>query len=156
MEKEPFYKKYSRVFQYDNMSNFNPLKVPTIWANTNALLDDFYANPNVNITNDKRGINIKNSMRHIVGPALITQVYGGDFTQKLGGYKEAFDFIRQQPFGDQMVDLRNNQRGINYILNNPNATKQDIMEYALQESIKNYDQDYNSKSLYDLLLDNNQ
>lgn len=82
----------------------------------------------------------------------MTQVYGPDTTRIMGGFKEAKDFYSGQPFEDQIIDLRNNQRGIGFSKFNPNATKEDILEYALDQAIMNYDQDYNSKSLYDLLL----
>lgn len=152
MDKKPLYKTFSEHIKYDNMSNLNPLKPFAIWGNTNAMLDDYYSTPSVNIKNDTKGINIKNSMRHTVGPALMTQVYGPKFTRFMGGLKEAKDFYFQQPLEDQMIDLRNNQRGINYAVKNPNANKKQIMDYALQEAKKNYDQDYNSKSLYEILI----
>lgn len=116
------------------------------------MLDDFYSRPDINIKNDEKGLNIKNSMRHIVGPALMTQEYSPKFTRYMGGLKEAKDFYSGQPLNDQLIDLRNNWRGINYAKDNPNASKEQIMQYAFDEANKNYNQDYNSKSLYELLI----
>lgn len=154
MGKEPIYKSMSKHLKYDKMGKYNPLKPLAIWTNTNAMLDDFYIRPNVNIRNDTQGLNIKNSMRHIVAPALMTQEYNPKFTRFMGGLKEARDFYAGQPIEDQFIDLRNNWRGINYAQNNPQANKEEIMQYALEEAKKNYNQDYNSKSLYELLIGN--
>lgn len=150
---EPLYATISKYVNYEDIPDWNIVGKPlAIWANTNSMLDDYYKRPDVNIQDDERGINYKNTMRHIVGPAIMAQVYGPDFTRRLGGFKEAKDFYSGQPFNDQMIDLRNNQRGIGFAVHNPNATKEDILEYALDRAIMNYDQDYNSKSLYELLL----
>lgn len=152
MVQEPLYKTISKYLKYENMSKFNPLKPIAIWPNTNAMLDEFYKKPEINIQNDEKDLNLKNSMRHIVGPALMTQEYNPTFTRYMGGLKEAKDFYSGQPLDDQFVDLRNNWRGINYAKNHPNASKEQIMQYAFDEANKNYRQDYNSKSLYELLL----
>mgnify|MGYP003571633568 CR=1 FL=1 len=67
MSKEPLYTKISKYIKYENIPDKNKLiKSLVIWANTNAILDEYYSRPNMNITNDKRGLNIKNSMRHTV------------------------------------------------------------------------------------------
>ena len=47
----------------------------SIWPETNLMLNDFYKRPDVNIIDDNRGLNIKNSLRHIVGSAREYQHY---------------------------------------------------------------------------------
>jgi len=150
---EPLYATISKHVNYEDIPKWNIIGKPlAIWANTNAMLDDYYKRPDVNIGDDEIGLNFKNTMRHIVAPAIMTQVYGGDFTRRLGGFKEARDLYAGQPFYDQIIDLRNNQKGIGFAIHNPNATKEDILEYALDRAIMDYEQDYNSNSLYELLI----
>ena len=153
MPKEPFYATVSKYVNYEDIPDWNIIGKPlAIWANTNAMLDEYYKRPDVNIGDDSVGLNIKNSMRHIVGPALMAQVYGKDFTKTMGGLKEAKDLYSGQPFDDQVIDLRNNQRGISYAITNPNASKEDVLEYALDRALMDYNRDYKSWSLRDLLL----
>ena len=73
-----------------------PLRLFSLWPETNFMLDEFYSKPNINIGNDKKGLRIKNSMRHIVGSARQYQNYPNS-AEFLGNLKEFRDRILQ-PF----------------------------------------------------------
>ena len=135
----------------------------SIWPETNLMLDDFYKRPDVNIKDDNRGLNIKNSLRHIVGSAREYQHYPY-LAVPLGFIKEGWDLISEpfiymglnkslnypkylgKTFKDTLVDTENNRIGRNFIKQNPNATDEDIMQYALKQATENHDRQYNSDS----------
>ena len=126
---------------YEEMSNYNPLKPLSIWGHSNRQLEEFYNRPEINITNSKDDKNLKNSMRHIVGLANTMQEYKNPFISNLfGGVKEIGDVLRLNL--DNKLDWENNQRGINYASYNPNFTKEDILNFAYREALKNYKNDY--------------
>ncbi len=143
------------------------LNVARDWVKTNRALEEFYKRPNINITNTSRGLNIKNSMRHIVGSAKYQQSYGL-LAEPLGYIKEGWDFLTE-PFiymaqdrglnypkylrktlNDTLIDLENNEIGRNYVKQNPNITDEDIMQYALNQAFKNYNKQYNTDYLIKL------
>lgn len=132
------------------------------WIETNRMLEEFYKRPEINIINDTRGLNIKNSMRHIVGLSKYQQDYG-DLTKFFGDSKENWD-IATQPFiymlknknlnyqkyknevlKDKAIDLENNEIGREFARKNPNATDEDIMQYAFQQALLNYNRQYNAE-----------
>lgn len=163
---------------YVDFSNKNtplrtPLRLFSIWPETNFMLDEFYSKPNIKIGNDKKGLRIKNSMRHIVGSARQYQNYPHS-AEFLGNVKEFRDKILQpfeymkhnrsldysrylnETLNDTKIDQENNQIGRNYIKQNPNATDEDIMQYAFQQALLNYDRQYNvepSKDFQQRLLE---
>ena len=136
------------------------------------MLEEFYKRPEINICNDTRGLNIKNSMRHIVGSSKYQQDYG-DLATYFGDAKENLD-INIQPYiymlknkdsnlqkykdivaKDITIDIENNEIGRAFARKNPNATDEDIMQYAFQQALMNYDRQYNtnpSKNLQDRLM----
>ena len=152
--------------------DLSKLNVFNNWINTNRMLEDYYKRPDVNIINDSRGLNIKNSMRHIVGSSKYQQNYGL-LAKPFGYIKEGMDFFID-PFkymtknkslnypkyllktiNDSSIDLENNKIGREFAKKNPDATDEDTMKYALQQALLNYDKQYNtnpSKKLQDMLL----
>lgn len=131
-------------------------KLSNNWANSNLMLDNFYKRPEINIINNPKGLNIKNSMRHIVGSSKYQQDYG--FLAIPFGYiKEGFDIITEpfiymglnksfnypkylyKTFKDTIIDNENNKIGRKFIKQNPKATDEEIMKYALQQALLNYD-----------------
>ncbi len=154
--------------------NFNKetfgLNVFGNWIGTNRMLDDFYKQPEINIINDVRGLNLKNSMRHIVGSSKYQQDYGF-LAQPFGYVKEGWDIITE-PFIymyqnkslnypkylyktliDTSVDLKNNKIGRDFVKQTPNATDEDIMQYALKKAKENYKQQYDRQNLIRRLLE---
>lgn len=150
MGNEKIYNWVSDHFNYNDMQNYNPFKPLVVWANTNSMLDKYYQEPDINLGKTQRDFNIRNSMRHIVGPALMAQAYSPETAKVMGGLKEARDFYAQQDFNDILLDLRNNNRGINYVENNPESTPKQIMDFAYKTTLQNLDKDY-SDNLYNLL-----
>jgi hypothetical protein len=150
MGNEKVYNWVSDHFNYNNMLKYNPIRPFVVWANTNSMLDEYYKKPDVNLGTTERDFNIRNSMRHIVGPALMAQAYTPESANIMGGLKEARDFYLQQAPEDVFLDLRNNQRGINFVKQNSNATPEEIMNFAYKTTLKNLDRDYNS-NLYELI-----
>lgn len=130
---------------FDNVFIKSPIKyVPVaplgLWWDTNRGLEDYYNTHGINENNKK------NDMRHIVGLARTTQAYGAPLARILGMVKETTDFWSGNQ--DNVTDFRNNQLGINFIKNNPKATRKEIMDYAYKYSQNKYKQ---NKSLSDLL-----
>lgn len=93
----------------------NPIKPFALWANTNDMLDKFYKQPDINLGTSTKDNNIRNTMRHIVGPALMTKEFGSNITRSLGALKEGFDFIEKRDLNDNFIDFRNNNLGIDFI-----------------------------------------
>jgi len=60
---------------YGRFSNLNPVNPFLIWADTNYELNKYYKRPDISINDDKRGIYLKNEMRHITGPAFMAKQY---------------------------------------------------------------------------------
>lgn len=126
---------------YEEMSNWNPAKPLSIWGHTNRRLDEFYQRPEINLTDSTDDKNIKNSMRHIMGLANVMQQYKSPFLSNIfGGIKETGDILRKD--FDNKIDWGNNQIGINYAKNNPNFTQEDILNFAYEQAIKDYKNNY--------------
>ena len=155
-DKYPFYDWISDRYNYKNMSIGNPLKPLVLWANTNSMLDKYYKQPNINLNDDNKDNAIRNDMRHITGLALAKQEYPEPIAYTLGYIKEAGDGLKellfkkpylnmsQKYFDDLNTDLKNNELGINYTTLYPDATPQEIMDFAYNKSI-------NKNNLYNLL-----
>lgn len=142
--------------------NLSKLNIFKNWIDTNRMLEEFYKRPEINIIDDTRGLNIKNSMRHIVGSSKYQQDYG-NLTNLFGDAKENWD-IKTQPYiymlknknldrqkyknkvlKDKAIDLENNEIGKEFGRKNPNATDEDILQYAFQQALNNYDRQYNKE-----------
>lgn len=124
---------------YSNWSRFNPINPLLIWADTNRELNNFYKRSDINLTDTPKGKEKKNTMRHIVGLGLTGQLYPNSLARIYGYSKEAFDAIRdlanyrtikKETIDDTNIDLKNNEIGIHYTDLYPNASKNDLMEYA--------------------------
>lgn len=137
----------------------NPL---IIWRDTNKKLNEFYKRPNVNLTDSPEDLELKNIMRHITGLARVAQVNSPDVARAYGYTKEMFDFGKdyiKHPFSkrssdvvnDTNIDFFDNDLGINYIQNNPNASVEDIMNYAYQEALKSKTREYPKSDLFQYL-----
>lgn len=125
--------------------NYSTIHYPLIeWPRINHELDAAY--PSFGIKDNPYGYQIKNSARHFAGGAMGAKYYGEDKTRELGQRKEAWDKIvhkNMQDLNDDIkIDFKNNERGINYIKQNPQATRQDIIKQAIQAAIDNYIEDY--------------
>ena len=141
-KKTPIYDTISRNIYYKNMHPLNPLKPLVIWANTNSMLDEYYKRPEVNLLNSEKDNTIRNDMRHFTGLALTQQEYPTKIARKIGNIKEYGDLLHnfyfEKPhFGfppnyhiDALIDRENNELGMQYARNNPNATPLEIMDYA--------------------------
>lgn len=142
-----------------NTSEKIPLRMFSLWPETNFLLDEFYLRPSIKIGNDKKGLRVKNSMRHITGSARQYQNYPNS-AEFLGDLKEKWDFLTE-PFiymkynkslnyqkyldktkRDSIIDQENNQIGRNFAKQNPKATDEDIMQYAYNQALSNYKRQY--------------
>ena len=137
--------------------NETPLKV---WYDKNKRLEEFYKIKNINLTDSPEDLRIKNTMRHITGLATLAKYNSPNVTRSFGYVKEvgdiAKDSIKHPFFGvsknvvnDTNIDFYNNDLGIDYTLQNPNASFDDIMNFAYQEAQKekNYPKSYLLKYL---------
>lgn len=91
---------------------------------------------------------IKNTMRHITGLARTIQAYGKPTARVLGIIKETGDFWTGNQ--DNVKDFRNNEFGINYVQNHPEASRKELMDYALKRAL--LEQKWN-KTLQDYLTE---
>ena len=121
--------------EYKRFMGLAPLKV---WYETNQALDNFYQKPEVNLTNDKdpQTLEIKNSMRHIVGPAFLSQKYGANNARIAGYIKEFLDGITHPNPEDTLIDLKNNDIGIDIGRKYPHINRDSIIEYAYKHVLK--------------------
>lgn len=111
-------------------TKYIPLMPLGLWWDTNRGLEKFYqAN---NITDDDE--DIKNTMRHITGLARTTQAYGEPVARMLGEVKETADFWSGNQ--DNAIDFKNNDLGINFVKQYPSATREEIMQFALQKALQ--------------------
>lgn len=148
------------MLDYRKMWDYNPIKPLIIWKNTTDALDNYYNLPEVNLKdNTPENIDIKNTMRHITGSAILQQEYPNSLAfwlknskdksiipRFINNVKETGDYTRDlyftKPFGtlsdyywtDTAIDINNNQKGYNFALKNPNADMKSIMDYALSEA----------------------
>ena len=132
MIKEQLYKQISKLSNYKNLPNHNLLKPLILWANTNAQLDEFYKRPEINLNSSDTDNEIRNTMRHVTGLGLAAREYGYR-AYTLGAIKEGLDILKDlffhKPIGrissevweDTITDFKNNHRGIQYMLKNPDA-----------------------------------
>ena len=105
-----------------------------LWPETNKRLEKFYERPDINITNKEK--NIKNDMRHIVGPALFAQLYGSETTRFLSYLKESRDILLQRDLKDSIVDMKNNDLGIQIGLKYPNMSRDKLIELIYERYVK--------------------
>lgn len=138
---EDYANNYVQNHPYKEMKNYNPLKPLIIWKTTNNDLNDFYSRPEIDLTDSKDDLNIKNSMRHIVGLANVMQEYKNPYiSNTLGAGKELMDIL--SGVWDSKIDWGNNQIGINYATQNPQFSKEDILQYAYKQAIDKYKDNY--------------
>lgn len=152
---------------YNKLSWLIPFHPLIAWGDTIMDLNKFYKRPEINLTDSKEDLIKKNDMRHIVGLARMGQTYYNPLAATLGSIKEGFDyakdFVKPSSFGyitddtknDTRIDWGNNIEGINYTDKYPNASGEEIMQYAwgLTNGAKPIEQQPKSK-LYQLLLNN--
>ena len=130
--------------------NENPLWV---WTDTNKKLNEFYLRPDINLTDSEEDLRLKNTMRHITGLARLAQYNSPDVARAYGFTKEMLDYGKdyiKHPFSkrspdvvnDTNIDFYNNELGINYGLNNPYATVDDIINFAYQEALQSKNKQY--------------
>lgn len=93
------------------------------WLKTNA-----YANP-------KR---YSNDLRHQYASALYARNVGSDLTNKLGMLNEMFD-ASGSGRDDTSIDKYNNSIGIQYGMNNPNLSKQELLKLLFNDWQNNVD-----------------
>ena len=125
--------------------NYNTIHHPFLeWGKINTEVDSVY--PSFGIRDNDYGFKIKNSARHYAGGAMGAKYYGETKTRELGQRKENWDKIIHKNMpdleNDTKLDFKNNERGIEYIKQNPKATRQDIIKQAIQAAIDNYIEDY--------------
>lgn len=144
MDYKQIYDDFLNNHPYKKMSNFNPIKPLMIWGQTNRDLNDFYNRPEINLTDSKDDLNVKNTMRHIVGLANTMQEYKNPKISKTFGFiKEFADVLRGDL--DNKLDWGNNEIGINYASQYPNFTKDNILNFAYNQAMQNYEKDYGYK-----------
>lgn len=134
--------KITKNYNYKNMKNYNIFKPLRIWADVNSELDKFYNSPQIKLGTSKEDNNLRNSMRHLVGSAIARQEYSPKGTNFILGTKENSDFARElfglgykpkfsdKYFFDALIDRENNNIGMEYGKNNPNASMQDVIDFA--------------------------
>ena len=83
------YQKVLNIYNRDII--ISSVTIGIIWVVINLKLDKFYARQDINIT-DKE-LDIKNEMRHIVGLAFLTKIFGAEKARKLGYLKEHWDIF---------------------------------------------------------------
>ena len=105
-----------------------------LWPETNKRLDKFYERPDINITNKEK--DIKNDMRHIVGPALFAQLYGSETSRLLSYLKESRDILLQRDLKDSIVDMKNNDLGVQIGLKYPNMSRDELIELIYERYVK--------------------
>ena len=127
---------------YKDLSNEEKIKPLVIWGNVDDFLNEYYKIPNINLSDKKEHLNIKNTMRHIVGASILAQEYPFDKAQEILDIKEKGDYWREKTgFGykpkfsekyymDNLIDKENNNIGLNFGKNNPNAALKEIMDFA--------------------------
>ena len=136
--------KYNSVYEkilYNRITNLIPFKPLLIWANANQQLNNKYKSPDINLTDSAHDLTIKNVMRHTTGLGLAASQYG-ILAYPIGAIKELFDLLKDllfhKPIGvispevwkDTITDFKNNHEGIQYMLKNPDATIDDLMNFA--------------------------
>ena len=121
---------------YDSLNkrDGNWIEYLRLWPETNKRLEKFYERPDINITEDEK--DIKNDMRHIVGPALFAQLYGSETTRFLSYLKESRDILLQRDLKDSIVDMKNNDLGIQIGLKYPNMCRDELIELIYEKYIK--------------------
>ena len=133
---------YEKIL-YNSISNVFFFKPLLIWANANQQLNKKYKTQEINLTDKSEDLVIKNTMRHITGLGLTATQYG-KFAYFIGIIKESLDLLKDllfhKPIGkispevwaDTITDFQNNHKGIQYMLQNPDATSEDLMNFAYQ------------------------
>lgn len=101
---------------------YSPLAPIGLLIDTNRGLNNFYKRNN--ITEPP----VMNYLRHITGAGQFTKAYGAPVTRMYGALKEATDFWNGN--NDNILDFKNNDIGINYVSENPNSSREDLMNYA--------------------------
>lgn len=115
-------------------SNGNWIEYFKLWPETNKRLENFYKRSDINIT--EKETDIKNDMRHIAGPAFFAQLYGAEATRFLSYLKEARDIILQKDLKDNIVDMKNNDLGIQLGIKYPNISRDELIELIYNLYIK--------------------
>lgn len=126
---------------YNPATDIFPLKPLLIWKNANTQLNKKYKTPKINLSDTPSDLEIKNTARHITGLGLAGSQYGY-LAYPIGYVKEGLDLfldlfkppygqISQDVWNDTKIDLENNNKGINYIFNNPKASSDDLMDFAI-------------------------
>ena len=133
-----------KIFSYIFPGQF--IKPLLIWWSTTSMLDKFYKSSEVNLSNSKEDLKIKNSMRHITGLARVAKAFSPREAVFYGAMKETLDIlrelkeekgkIRQEIWDDIRTDFSNNSIGIDFIKNNPNANNDEIMQFAYKHSMR--------------------
>ncbi len=127
---------------YNPITNVLIFKPLAIWADANYQLEKKYQEPEVYLgKNNDDVIEVKNTARHITGMGLAASQYGiGAYT--IGFIKEGYDlaknFFKEPLFKvsrsvleDSKIDLKHNHIGIQYILNNPDISCDELMDFAI-------------------------
>lgn len=112
-------------------TKYIPLAPLGLWWDTNRGLENYYKQNGINNMDNWK--DIKNTMRHITGLARTTQAYGAPGARMLALIKEAGDFWTGNQ--DNVEDFRNNELGINYALNHPDASMKDLMDHAFKRAL---------------------
>lgn len=117
-----------------------------IWWSTTSMLDKFYQREEISLSNSEEDLEIKNSMRHITGIARSTGSVSAFDAYVYGVAKEIYDLclelysqkfkIRKMVWEDTLTDLSNNKIGTSYVLEHPNATDEQIMNFAYEYSLQ--------------------
>ena len=126
---------------YCPISNVLVYKPLLIWANANRQLEKKYQEADVNLTNSPEDIKIKNTARHVTGLGLAASQYGY-MAYPIGIIKEGVDLFKdffREPIwhispetkADSLADLGHNNVGIQYVLNNPNISCDELMDFAI-------------------------
>lgn len=104
---------------------YSPLSPIGLMIDTNRGLENYYKRHNITETP------IKNYMRHITGSGQFAKAYSAPVATLYGLLKETTDFWSGN--NDNATDLINNDDGRNYVINNPNSTREDLMDYAYNQ-----------------------
>ena len=146
---------------YNRASWLIPLHPLIVWGDTTNDLESFYKRPEINLTDDVQDLVKKNDMRHIVGSARLGKTYNDFFGANILNTKEISDKARDiLKYGkvseatkkDTIKDWQNNNIGFNYSAKYPNASNEEIMQYAwgITNQAKPLPNNINSK-LYEFL-----
>ena len=122
------------TYNSSNKRDGNWIEYLRLWPETNKRLEKFYERPDINITDKET--DIKNDMRHIVGPALFAQLYGSKTTRILSYLKESRDILLQRDLKDSIVDMKNNDLGIQIGLKYPNMSRDELIELIYERYVK--------------------